>query len=121
MVNDFLVRYLGSVGEGLLAYLDENEELSVDVARRMRDSAVELLDGETTPSRLGNEWPDWYHLVGAFVAAYGWEGTDDLEDSAPFLAPEQGAPDELTGADREFLEAVALQLDLYPSERDTTE
>jgi len=115
-VNDFLVRYLSSIGEDLLAYLDEDEQLSVDVTRQMRDSTVELLDGETTPARLSNEWPDWYHLIGAFVATYGWEGTDDLEDSAPFLAPEEGAPDELTGADREFLEAIALQLDVYPSE-----
>jgi hypothetical protein len=120
-VNDFLVRYLDSISEDLLAYLDEDEELSVDVARRMRDAATALLDGETTPSRLSSEWPDWFHLVGAFVAAYGWEGTDDLEGSAPFLAPEEGAPDELTGADREFLEAIALQLDVYPSEHDTDE
>jgi len=115
-MNDFLVRYLGSINGDLLDYLDDEEELAVEVARRMRDSSVELLDGETTPSRLSNEWPDWYHLIGAFVATYGWEGTDDLADAAPFLAPEEGAPDELTGADREFLEAVALQLDLYPSE-----
>jgi len=120
-MNDFLVTYLDSIDEDLLQYLDETEELPVAAARRMRDSAVALLDGEITPSRLSYEWPDWYHLIGAFVAVYGWEGTDDLEGSAPFLAPEDGAPDELTGADREFLEAIALQLDVYPSERDTAQ
>ena len=51
-MNDFLVRYLGSISENLLAYLDEDEQLSVDVTGGMRDSAVELLDGETTPARL---------------------------------------------------------------------
>ncbi len=121
MVNDFLVRYLDSISADLIDYLDEDEELQVDVAQRMRDAATGLLAGETTPARLAVDWPDWFHLVGAFVATYGWEGTDDLEGSAPFLAPQHGAPDELTLADREFLEAIALQLDLYPSERDTDE
>ena len=36
VVNDFLVRYLDSIDEDLLTYLDENEELSVVVVKRMR-------------------------------------------------------------------------------------
>jgi len=52
--------------------------------------------------------------------SYGWEGLDDLEDGATFL-DEIGAPEvELGPADREFLEAIALPLDEYPSEREST-
>jgi hypothetical protein len=116
-VNSFLVRYLGSIDADLLSYLDEDEELSIDVARRLRDSATALLGGATTPSGLAEEWSDWFHLVSAFVAAYGWDGTDELEQSAPlFVAVAEGETQELTRADREFLEAIELQLDLYPSD-----
>jgi hypothetical protein len=43
VVNDFLVRYLDSISEDLLAYLDGDEELPVDVARRilLQEVAVE--------------------------------------------------------------------------------
>jgi hypothetical protein len=116
-VNDFLVRYLGSIDADLLDYLDDDEELSIDVARRLRDGATSLLGGDLTPRALAEQWSDWFHLVSAFVAAYGWEGTDELEQSAPlFVAVAEGETQELTRADREFLEAIELQLDLYPSE-----
>ena len=54
VVNDFLVTYLDSIDEDLIAYPDEHEELPVEVARRMRDSAVALLDGDMHPSRLSS-------------------------------------------------------------------
>ena len=45
---------LDSIDEDLIAYPDEHEELPVEVARRMRDSAVALLDGDMHPSRLSS-------------------------------------------------------------------
>jgi len=115
-VNDFLVTYLDSIDEDLLQYLDDDEELSIVVVKRMRDYTVALLDGSITPVALDEDWSDWFPLVGAFVAAYGWEGVDDLEDGATFL-DEIGAPEvEIRSADREFLEALVVQLDVYPSE-----
>jgi len=98
-VNVFLITYLDSIDEDLLKYLDEAEELPVEVARRMRDYSVALLDGSITPTRLSEDWPDWYDLVGAFGAAYGWKGLDDLEDSSRFL-DEIGAQDVVDCASR---------------------
>ena len=51
-MNDFLVRYLGSIDADLLDYLDDEEELSIEAARRLRDGATSLLGGGLTPRKI---------------------------------------------------------------------
>jgi hypothetical protein len=85
VMNDFLVTTTRSTRR-LLAHLDDDEELPVQIVKRMRDFAVALLDGTITPVAIDKEWAD---LV--------------------TLGP----------ADRAYLEALVLQLDVYPNERPT--
>ena len=116
-MNDLLMRYLGAIGGDLLDYVDSDEELSTEAVSRMGDVTTALLIGETTPARLAREWPDWFPLVSAFVAVYGWEGTDELEEAAPVLDRLRITEfTELTQADRAFLEAIEGQFDVYPSD-----
>ena len=114
-VNDFLVTYLDSIDEQLLAYLDENEELRLDAVRRMRFYATALLDGSITPAALAEDWPDFFDLAPAFVAAYVPEDVEVMEEKATFLeAAERGWDVALTEADRTFLTALQLHLVMYP-------
>jgi hypothetical protein len=47
------------------------------------------------------DWPDWYQLAPAFVAAYGSEELQDLEGAAEFLrAVEEDEEVSLTERDR---------------------
>jgi hypothetical protein len=110
-VNDFLVTYLDSI----------DEELPVQIVKGMRDYPVALLDGSITPVRLGQEWADWFTLAASFGAAHGWEGLDELEEHWGFLDEIDEAELVMLGpADRTFLEALVVQLDVYPAERDST-
>ena len=121
-MNDFLLSYLDSIDERLLEYLDEDEELSVDAVRRLRLYTVALFAGSLAPARLAEDWFDWFHLAPAFVAAYGTEEVQQLQGGAVFLrAVEEQDDVVLTEADRDYLRALEVQLDMYPEMRPTEE
>ena len=77
-VSEFLVIYLDSIDERLLDYLDEDDELRPEVVKRLRYYTTALLDGTITPAAVAEDWPDWYDLVRAFVAAYAPEEVAEL-------------------------------------------
>jgi hypothetical protein len=114
-VNEFLVLYLDSIDERLLDYLDEDDELRLDVVKRLRFYAGALLDGSITVSAVAEDWEDWFDLVGAFVATYAPDEVAELEEAATFMDDEDG--DVLTGEDRAYLGAVVPLLDSYPEMR----
>jgi len=114
-VNEFLVAYLLTVDEKLLDYLDPNGDMELGVVRRLRQYTTALLDGSVSPTEIVKDWPDWYLLAPAFVAAYLPEDIEVMEQKAAFLkAAESGRPVALTGVDRTYLAALRLHLDMYP-------
>ena len=119
-VNDFLVVYLDSIDEQLLEYLDEDDELKLDAVQRLRFYTSALLEGSITPDHVMEDWPDWYQLVPAFVAAYGSEELRELEGGAEFLgAIEEDEDVNLSEADRAYLKALQAWLGKYPEIRPT--
>jgi hypothetical protein len=65
-VNEFLVTYLDSIDGRLLEYLDDDDELKLDVVQRLRFYTSALLAGSITPDHVVE--PDWFQLAPAFVA-----------------------------------------------------
>jgi hypothetical protein len=121
-VSEFLVVYLDSIDERLLGYLDEDEEMRLDAVRRLRFYTTALLDGSITPVALHEDWPDWFDLAPAFVAAYAPEEVEELEEATALLEGpriEEDAP--LTEAERAYLLALERVLDMYPVMRMTEE
>ena len=114
-MNDTLVTHLDTVDERLHAYLDDDDEMSLDAVCRLREYTDALLHGSITTVDLAEAWPDFYDLAPAFVAAYAPAGMEDLEEAAAFLdGPEVGDDAPLTGADRAYLVALERLLDMYP-------
>ena len=116
-VSEFLVVYLDSIDERLLDYLDEEEELRLEAVKRLRYYASALIEGSITPAAVGEDWADWFDLVGAFVVAYAPEGVEELEEAAPFMAREVEEDTVLTEVDRAYLVALEPLLDAYPEMR----
>jgi hypothetical protein len=120
-MNDFLVVYLDAIDDRLLEYLDENDELPVAIVTRLRRYVTALLDGSISPAAVAEDWPDWFGLAPAFVAAYAPD-LAELEEAAVFLtAIEVDDETRLTGADRAYLAALEVRLDMYPEIRATEE
>jgi hypothetical protein len=121
-VNDFLVVYLDSIDERLLDYLDEEGELRLDTVQRLRYYTTALLDGLITPAALAEDWPDWFDLAPAFVAAYAPDEVEELEQATALLEGPRIEEDvALTEAERAYLTALELQLDMYPDMQATEE
>ena len=121
-VSEFLVVYLDSIDERLLDYLDEDDELCLDTVQRLRFYVTALLDGSISASAVAEDWPDFFDLVPAFVAAYAPEGMEELEEKAAFLgSPTTGGDVPLTEADGAYLAPVETVLDMYPDVRTTDE
>ena len=121
-VNDFLVTHLDSIDERLLEYLDDDDELKLDVVQRLRFYTSALLAGSITPDHVVEDRPDWFQLVPAFVAAYGSEELQELEGGAVFLrAVEEDDDVALTEGDIAYLKALESWLDVYPEIRTTEE
>ena len=121
-MSDFLVVYLDSIDEQLLEYLDEDDELRLDAARRLRFYTRVLLEGSISPDQVMEDWLDWYQLVPAFVATYGSEELQKLEGAAEFLgAIEEDEEVSLTEADRSYLKALETRLGMYSEMRPTKE
>ena len=64
-MNDFLVTYLDSIDERLLEYLDDDDDLKLDVVQRLRFYTSALLTGSVTPDHVVEDWPDWFQLAPA--------------------------------------------------------
>ena len=64
-VNDFLVTHLDSIDERLLEYLDDDDELRLDVVQRLGFYTSALLASSITPDHVMEDWPDWFQLVPA--------------------------------------------------------
>jgi len=62
-----------------LEYLDEDDELKLDVVQRLSFYTTALLAGWINPKHVVEDWLDWYVLVPAFVATYGSEELQALE------------------------------------------
>jgi hypothetical protein len=118
-VNDFLVSYLDAIDERLLEYLDDDDELKLDTVQRLRFYTSALLDGSLSPDHVVEDWPDWFQLAPAFVAAYGSEELQELEGAAEFLGAIEEDDVSLTEADRAYLKALEVWLDVYPEMRTT--
>jgi len=119
-MNDTLVTHLATIYEPLLAYLDDDDEMSLDTVCRLREYADALLHGSVTTVDLAHAWLDFYDLAPAFVAAYAPDDVGELEQKATLLtAPHDHEP--LTEDDRRYLEALGVHLDLYAEVRDTEE
>ena len=102
-VSDFHVVYLDSIDERLLDYLDDDDELKLDVVQRIRFHTSAPLDGSITAEHVWDDWADWYVLVRAFVATYSPEELKELEGAAVVLeAIEEQDDVSLTEADRTY-------------------
>ena len=120
-MNDFLPSYLDTIDERLLGYLDENDELRADTVQRLRFYTSALLDGSLSPAAVVEDWPDWFDLAPAFVAAYAPGGAEELEEAAFPEGPEVGDAAPLTKAGWVYLRALEVPLDMYPEMRPTEE
>lgn len=120
-VNEYLPIVLGSIDERFLDYLDEDGEMLPATVRRLHNYTVALLDGSINPAAVVEDWPDYYDLLPAFVAAYAPEWVGNLEGAAEFLdGPEDGDHGRLTNDDVAYLLAVEPVIDRY-AEMGTTE
>jgi hypothetical protein len=120
VVNDFLVSYLDAIDERLLEYLDDDDELKLEAVQRLRFYTSALLDGSVTPDHVVEDWPDWFQLAPAFVAACGTEELKQAEEATVFLeAVEEHDDVGLTEVDRAYLKALETWLDVYPEMRTT--
>jgi hypothetical protein len=73
-----------------------------------------------SPDHVMEDWPDWYHLVPAFVATYGSEELQELEGATVLLeAIEEQDDVSLTETDRVYLKELETRLDMYPEMRTT--
>ena len=121
-MNEFLVSYLDAIDERLLEYLDDDDELKLDVVKRLRFYTSALLASSITPDHVVEDWPDWFQLVPAFVAAYGSEELQEAEEATVFLqAVEEHDDVALTEGDLAYLKALEAWLDVYPEIRTTEE
>ena len=121
-MNKTLVTYLDAIDGHLREHLDEDGELRLDTAWHLDICAGALLDGSITPAVLDDDWPAWFVLASAFVAAYGSEELAALEANTTFLAaPDEGNHDPLTAADREYLEVLREHIDQYTAMRNVNE
>jgi hypothetical protein len=90
--------------------------------KRLRFYTSALLEGSVTPDHIAEDWPDWFQLAPAFVAAYGSYELQELEIGAEFLeAIEEQDDVSLTDAVRAYLKALQAWLDVYPEMRTTEE
>ncbi len=66
------------------------------------------------------DWLDWYALLPAFVATYGYRHLQELEGGAELLrAVEEQDDVRLTEADRAYLKVLDSLLGMYPEMRTT--
>ena len=110
-MSDDLAAYLDSIDAHLLDYLDAERDISTDAARRVQCYTVALVEGLVLPEHVHEDWPDFFHLVVAFVLAHGSARLGHLARQSAIF--EGGADDPLTEADRVFL--VTLLAEVHAS------
>ncbi len=119
-MGDFLIKHLDSIDERLLEYVEEDDELKLDGVRQLSFYTTALLEGWITPNYVVKDWPDWYLLVHAFVAACGSDELQELEGRAEFLRAIENDEDAgLIEADRAYLTALEARLEVYTKMRTT--
>jgi hypothetical protein len=99
--------------EAIAARLDADEETdpdrSDDQLRSVRLVVRTLLDGDSNPEGVHEEWPRFFRLVGAFVLAYGSPRLCHLQQRSSLF--EGWGDDPLTDYDRAFLETLLHEVD----------
>lgn len=114
-MNDALATHLSAIDDRLLAYLDDQGELPVEVVARMHRFAVAMVEGSATPELVADDWPDFYDLAAAFVFAYGSAELKDVYDRASLVDTVAGGRFVPLGdADRVLLVLLTEELERYP-------
>ena len=108
-MGDHLTTYLDAIAARLDADDDADPDRSDDQLRRLRGVVRTLLGGGSNPERVHEEWPGFFHLVGAFVLAYGSPRLCHLQQRSSLF--EGWGDDPLTDYDRAFLETLLHEVD----------
>ncbi len=115
-MSDDLAAYLDSIDAHLLEYLDAERDISTDAACRVQCYAVALLEDLVLPEHVHEDWPDFYHLVVAFVLAHGSRRLGHLARQSAIF--EGGGDDPLTDADRVFLATLLAEIHVSLARRE---
>lgn len=116
-VPEDLVTYLDAVGEGLVDYVDERNNLSPETVRRLQRFAVAMSEGSMTPGLARDDWADFYPLAAAFVVVCGSEELRGLYDQATLFSAVVRGDVEFTDPDRVFLVLLSDELEQYADAR----
>ena len=108
-MSDHLTTYLEAIAASLDADEETDPDRSDDQLRSVRRVVRTLLDGDSDPEGVHEEWPGFFRLVGAFVLAYGSPRLCHLQQRSSLF---EGWGDEpLTDYDRAFLETLLHEVD----------
>ena len=116
-VADDLVTYLDAVDEGLVDYVDDQQNLSSETVRRLQRFAVAMSEGSMTPGLAREDWPDFYPLAAAFVVVCGSDELRSLYDQATLFSAVVRGDVPFTDADRVFLVLLSDELERYAAAR----
>lgn len=116
-MSEDLAAYLDSIDGRLVRYLDGHRDISSDALRHVQSYVVALIQGLVVPEHVHEDWPDFFHLVDAFVLAYGSPRLGHLTRLSSLF--EGGGDDPLTDGDRVFLVTLLAELHELLSRRDS--
>ena len=114
-MSDHLTTYLEAIAASLDADEETDPDRSDDQLRSVARVVHTLLDGDSDPEGVHEEWPGFFRLVGAFVLAYGSPRLCHLQQRSSLF--EGWGDDPLTDYDRAFLETLLHEVDAALSER----
>lgn len=112
-----LLSYLDAVDGSLLAYLDDDHELSRETVQRLHRFAVALSEGSMTPGLAMADWQDFFPLAAAFVVVCGSTELTELYDQSTLFSAVVRGEVPLTDADRVFVVLLADELEGYAGTR----
>lgn len=107
-MRDELAAYLDSIDAHLVAYLDEDRDISSEAVRHVQCYGVALVQGLVVPEHVHEDWPDFFPLVVAFVLAYGSPRLGHLARRSTIF--EGGGDEPLTDGDRIFLVSMLAEV-----------
>lgn len=116
-VSSDLVTYLDAIDGGLVDYLDDERNLSVETVARLRRYAVAMSEGSMTAGLAREDWADFYPLAAAFVVVCGSDELSDLYDKSTVFSAMVRTEVAFTDADRVFLVTLADELERYTEEQ----
>jgi hypothetical protein len=114
-VSDHLTTYLEAIAASLDADEETDPDRSDDQLRSVARVVHTLLDGDSDPEGVHEEWPGFFRLVGAFVLAYGSPRLCHLQQRSSLF--EGWGDDPLTDYDPAFLETLLREVDAALRER----